>query len=203
MAQYSTAHQIHLLNSPFFFLPLLCFSFPLLSLSFSSLYPLLSFTSLLLSIRSSETVKLIDLLDAAKDKMKESLQARADEGKCPLKVRTYLLTMESFFHSTQSSFFIQFSFELHFIPPVIPELFINLPYFSTLRLTFLHIISLPFSPLHSSPHYHTLLHMLPYYYTLLTTPLHFLLYYTACELIKSKEITLSEIPVDNDQCEAN
>lgn len=34
--------------------------------------------------RSSETVRLIDLLNAAKDKMKESLQARADEGKSPL-----------------------------------------------------------------------------------------------------------------------
>ncbi len=34
--------------------------------------------------RSSETVRLIDLLNAAKDRMKESLQARAEEGKSPL-----------------------------------------------------------------------------------------------------------------------
>jgi len=34
--------------------------------------------------RSSETVRLIDLLDAAKDRMKDSLQQRADEGKSPL-----------------------------------------------------------------------------------------------------------------------
>lgn len=33
---------------------------------------------------SSETVRLIDLLNAAKDKMKESLQARAEEGKSAL-----------------------------------------------------------------------------------------------------------------------
>ena len=34
--------------------------------------------------RSSETVRLIDLLDAAKDRMHESLLSRANEGKCPL-----------------------------------------------------------------------------------------------------------------------
>jgi arginyl-tRNA synthetase len=34
--------------------------------------------------RSSETVRLIDLLDAAKDRMQASLQSRADEGKTPL-----------------------------------------------------------------------------------------------------------------------
>lgn len=34
--------------------------------------------------RSSETVRLIDLLDAARDRMRESLQVRADEGKSPL-----------------------------------------------------------------------------------------------------------------------
>ena len=34
--------------------------------------------------RSSETVRLIDLLNAAKDRMKESLQTRADEGKSNL-----------------------------------------------------------------------------------------------------------------------
>ena len=46
----------------------------------------LAVSSLNLPCRSSETVKLIDLLDAAKDRMRDSLQARADEGKCPLKV---------------------------------------------------------------------------------------------------------------------
>ena len=34
--------------------------------------------------RSSETVKLIDLLDEAKRKMRDQLQARVDEGKSPL-----------------------------------------------------------------------------------------------------------------------
>jgi len=34
--------------------------------------------------RSSETVRLIDLLNAAKERMAESLRARAEEGKCPL-----------------------------------------------------------------------------------------------------------------------
>ena len=57
----------------------------------SLIITLLSYTTISLSFSSiqssSETVKLIDLLDAAKDRMKESLQARADEGKCPLKVR--------------------------------------------------------------------------------------------------------------------
>lgn len=39
--------------------------------------------------RANETVRLIDLLNMAKDRMKESLQARADEGK----VHTYILTL--------------------------------------------------------------------------------------------------------------
>jgi arginyl-tRNA synthetase len=34
--------------------------------------------------RSSETVRLIDLLDAARDRMRESLRVRAEEGKSPL-----------------------------------------------------------------------------------------------------------------------
>ena len=34
--------------------------------------------------RSSETVKLIDLLDEAKRKMRDQLQARVEEGKSPL-----------------------------------------------------------------------------------------------------------------------
>ena len=71
------------------------FSFwPFVFSSISTLSSLLQISkcfsrSLLISshYRSSETVKLIDLLDAAKDRMRDSLQARADEGKCPLKVR--------------------------------------------------------------------------------------------------------------------
>ena len=49
------------------------------------------------SYRSSETVKLIDLLDAAKDRMRDSLQARADEGKCPLKVCQTVCVINYFF----------------------------------------------------------------------------------------------------------
>ena len=48
-----------------------------------------------LPLRSSETVKLIDLLDAAKDRMRESLKARADEGKCPLQVKNIHLHLYS------------------------------------------------------------------------------------------------------------
>lgn len=40
--------------------------------------------------RSGTTVRLVDLLDEAKDRMKQSLAARLEEGKCVLQVSSKL-----------------------------------------------------------------------------------------------------------------
>jgi hypothetical protein len=56
-------------------------------------------------LRSSETVKLIDLLDSARDRMRDSLQARAEEGKCPLKVRTSTSYLHSMVQEVKYKFY--------------------------------------------------------------------------------------------------
>lgn len=81
--------NLSLLITPTYFFDGYDSYFPTIILILPFLHYCLSLLILSCIHSSSETVKLIDLLDAAKDRMKESLQARADEGKCPLKVRTY------------------------------------------------------------------------------------------------------------------
>ena len=131
--------------------------------------------------------------------MKESLQARADEGKCPLKVRTYGHS-HVFYQQRTDTDYISFRFWVFFVlfPTLSPHILDTVPFFLfNIPLCLSYISSLVIITIittwfhHHQWHYH---HHHHHHY-----------YHHLCGLWaqKSKEITLSEIPVDNDYREAS